>query len=78
MNMNDMKLLLKNYETIPRENKNTGNRELQAIREVRQLLGFMEKKILGQITEEDRKRVEENERKWMESIQTLREYIEAQ
>ena len=78
MNMNDMKLLLKNYETLPRENKKTGTREIQAIGDVRQLLSFMEKKILGQLTEEDTKRAEENERKWMESIQILREYIERQ
>ena len=41
MDIKDMELLLESYETIPRESKSMESRELQAIRDIRQLLCFM-------------------------------------
>lgn len=72
----DIKELLRNYETIPRENIDVGNKELRAIKNVRQMLSYMEKKVMNQLTEKDKKRVSEKEKNWFESIEVLREYIE--
>lgn len=72
----DIKKLLRNYETIPRENIDVGNRELRAIKNVRQMLSYMEKKVMNQLTEKDKKRVSEKEKIWLESIEVLRAYIE--
>ena len=72
----DIKELLRNYETIPREKIDVGNKELRAIKNVRQMLSYMEKKVMNQLTEKDKKRVSEKEKIWLESIEVLREYIE--
>lgn len=72
----DIKELLRNYETIPRQNIDVGNKELRAIKNVRQMLSYMEKKVMNQLTEKDKKRVSEKEKIWLESIEVLREYIE--
>ena len=76
MDIKDMELLLESYETIPRESKSMESRELQAIRDIRQLLCFMEKKILGHLNSEDEIKAIENSKCWVEGIEILRKYIE--
>lgn len=61
----DIKELLRNYETIPRQNIDVGNKELRAIKNVRQMLSYMEKKVMNQLTEKDKKRVSEKEKIWL-------------
>lgn len=64
--------ILKSFKEIPRDEN---LKELQAIKEMRKLLYFMEKKIKGQLEEKEKKEIKENAEHFEESIDVLRKYI---
>ena len=42
MRKEDMEILISSYESIPREEEKNVSREMQAVLDMRKLLGFME------------------------------------
>lgn len=50
--------------------------EEQAIQNIRELLGFLEKKIKGKLGKQEQHSLEENTERWKEDIVILRNYIE--
>ena len=82
MNTNDitndiMKKLLESYKTIPRGTTPKNGKVLEAINDMRTMLDYMEKKVLGKdsVSKEEEK---ENVKSWKQSIRVLAEYVELQ
>lgn len=82
MNTNDMtneimKKLLESYQTIPRGTTSEKGKVIEAINDMRAMLDYMEKKVLGadSVSKEEEK---ENVKSWKQSIQVLAEYVEQQ
>lgn len=82
MNTNDMtneimKKLLESYQTIPRGTTSENGKVVEAINDMRAMLDYMEKKVLGKdsVSKEEEK---ENVKSWKQSIQVLAEYVEQQ
>lgn len=82
MNTNDitneiMKKLLQSYQTIPRGTTLENGKIIEAINDMRAMLDYMEKKVLGAdsvSTEEEKEYV----KSWKQSIRVLAEYVEQQ
>lgn len=51
-------------------------REQKAIKDMRRLLVFLEKSIVGKIEEKDLQEIQDNTEQWLKSIDVLRNYIE--
>ena len=82
MNTNDMtneimKKLLEGSRTIPRGTTAENGKVIMAIKDIREMLDYMEKKVLGKdsVSKEEEK---ENVKAWKQSIQLLAEYVEQQ
>lgn len=82
MNTNDitneiMKKLLESYQTIPRGTSAENGKVIEAINDMRAMLDYMEKKVLGKdsVSKEEEK---ENVKSWKQSIRVLAEYVEKQ
>lgn len=82
MNTNDitneiMKKLLESYQTIPRGTTPENGKIIEAINDMRAMLDYMEKKVLGKdsVSKEEEK---ENVKSWKQSIRVLAEYVEQQ
>lgn len=75
--MNQFEKMLKSFEEIPRDSEKAGkNREeIQAVRDLKELLEFLEKQMKGIVTEQDRKNLLQKKEKIEEGIQVLREYL---
>ena len=72
-----MEKLLKSYQTIPRGTTSEKGKVIEAINDMRAMLDYMEKKVLGKdtVSKEEEK---ENVKSWKQSIQVLAEYVEQQ
>lgn len=72
-----MKKLLESYQTIPRGTTPESCKVIEAINDVRAMLDYMEKKVLGKdsVSKEEEK---ENVKSWKQSIRVLAEYVEKQ
>lgn len=81
--------MLEGYEKIPRdtaEKSSVGGvqqgesaenkKERKAIKDMRRLLVLLEKSIIGNQGEKDKRELRDNIKQWMESIAVLEEYIE--
>lgn len=76
MRKEDIEIIISSYESIPREEEKNVSREMQAILDIRKLLGFMEKRIFHELSESDLQEMEFNKKQLQESISILKEYIE--
>lgn len=84
----DMDKLLGTYEKIPREkkektdmalnaDKETSKEEL-AIRDMRRILYFLEKKVRGTLAESDEQEIKASREQWENSMKILCEYAEGE
>ena len=81
--------MLEGYEKIPRDTAEKSSKgsvqqgesaenkkEQKAIKDMRRLLVLLEKSIIGNQDEKDKRELRDNAKQWTESIAVLKEYIE--
>lgn len=89
--MDIMKSFIESYEQIPRDKKRKetaperevpisgktgqGQKEMEAIHDMKRMLSLMEKEIAGCLGEEEKQERKSKQKKWGESIEILREYV---
>ena len=84
----DIDRLLETYKEVPREGQkkpgqvledaNGRQKEEQAIRDMRRILYFIEKKIRGTLAEADQQEIKASTEQWEESMKVLCKYAESE
>ena len=85
---NDTEILRESYgktkrethmEAVSASGDETGTfREEKAIRDMRRVLYFMEKKVRGVLSETDRQEIRDSMEQWADSVEVLHQYVEGQ
>lgn len=66
-------------EAVSAPGKGEGtSREEKAIRDMRRVLFFLEKKVRGTLSGADRQEIRDSTEEWTESMEVLRRYVERQ
>lgn len=70
--------MLDSYKNIPRDadKKDEDSEEIKAIKNLRELLDYMEKRLRGVLSDTDKAEIKKNADNWKKSISVLKNYIE--
>ena len=70
--------MLDSYKNIPRDadKEDEDSEEVKAIKNLRELLDYMEKRLRGVLSDKDKAEIRKSADNWKKSISVLKNYIE--